>query len=168
MGTIEERKNLMLTVRAMVAGKLDIDLVACGRHTRYADRVMEYAAAHGIGSRVRMLHSVPFSDLPALYQMASVFVYPSFYEGFGIPILEALNSRVPVITTRGGVFPETGGDACIYVEPESTDEMLHALETVLGDRAAADGMRARGAAYARNFREPVIASNLTAVYRSLL
>ena len=68
-------------------------------HTRYADRVMEYAAAHGIGSRVRMLHSVPFSDLPALYQMASVFVYPSFYEGFGIPILEALNSRVPVITT---------------------------------------------------------------------
>ena len=168
VGTIEERKNLMLTVRAMVAGKLDIDLVACGRHTRYADRVMEYAAAHGIGSRVRMLHSVPFSDLPALYQMASVFVYPSFYEGFGIPILEALNSRVPVITTRGGVFPETGGDACIYVEPESTDEMLHALETVLGDRAAADGMRARGAAYARNFREPVIASNLTAVYRSLL
>lgn len=104
VGTIEERKNLMLTVRAMVAGKLDIDLVACGRHTRYADRVMEYAAAHGIGSRVRMLHSVPFSDLPALYQMASVFVYPSFYEGFGIPILEALNSRVPVITTRGGVF----------------------------------------------------------------
>ena len=62
-----------------------------------------------------------------------MFVYPSFYEGFGIPILEALNSRVPVITTRGGVFPETGGDACIYVEPESTDEMLHALETVLGD-----------------------------------
>ena len=168
VGTIEERKNLMLTVRAMVAGKLDIDLVACGRHTRYADRVMEYAAAHGIGSRVRMLHSVPFSDLPALYQMASVFVYPSFYEGFGIPILEALNSRVPVITTRGGVFPETGGDACIYVEPQSTDEMLHALETVLGDQAAADGMRARGAAYARNFREPVIASNLTAVYRSLL
>ena len=66
------------------------------------------------------------------------------------------------------MFPETGGDACIYVEPESTDEMLHALETVLGDRAAADGMRARGAAYARNVREPVSASNLTAVYRSLL
>ena len=54
------------------------------------------------------------------------------------------------------------------MEPQSTDEMLHALETVLGDQAAADGMRARGAAYARNFREPVIASNLTAVYRSLL
>lgn len=168
VGTIEERKNLMLTVRAMVAGRLDIDLVACGRHTRYADRVMEYAAAHGIGSRVRMLHSVPPGDLPAIYQMACAFVYPSFYEGFGIPILEALHSRVPVITTRGGVFPETGGDACIYVDPENTEEMLHALETVLGDTGAVGDMVAKGTAYARNFREPVIAANLTAVYRSLM
>lgn len=168
VGTIEERKNLMLTVRAMVEGALDIDLVACGRHTRYADSVMEYAARNGLGSRVRMLHSVTFADLPAIYQMASAFVYPSFYEGFGIPILEALNSGVPVITSRGGVFPETGGDACIYIDPNNSEEMADALRRVLNNGTVAADMVARGYAYARNFREPVIASNLTSVYKSLL
>ena len=167
VGTIEERKNLLLAVKAVE--KLDdVHLVAIGKSTDYAKKVQDYVEAHGLENRVHIIHNLKFGDLPILYHLASLFVYPSRFEGFGIPILEALNSRVPVITTRGGVFPETGGDACIYVEPESTDEMLHALETVLGDRAAADGMRARGAAYARNFREPVIASNLTAVYRSLL
>ena len=167
VGTIEERKNLLSAVKAVE--KLDdVHLVAIGKSTDYAKKVQDYVEAHGLENRVHIIHNLKFGDLPILYHLASLFVYPSRFEGFGIPILEALNSRVPVITTRGGVFPETGGDACIYVEPESTDEMLHALETVLGDRAAADGMRARGAAYARNFREPVIASNLTAVYRSLL
>lgn len=168
VGTIEERKNLMLTVRAMAEGKLDIDLVACGRHTRYADRVMEYAATHGLGSRVKLLHSVPFEFLPAIYQMASAFVYPSFYEGFGIPILEAMNSRVPVITTRGGVFGETGGNACIYVDPCSAEEMVDALRTVLEDEQAAARMSELGAAHSKNFRENVIAQNLVAVYRELL
>lgn len=168
VGTIEERKNLMLTVRAMAEGRLDINLVACGRHTRYADRVMEYAATHGLGSRVKMLHNVPFELLPAVYQMASAFVYPSFYEGFGIPILEAMNSRVPVITTRGGVFAETGGDACIYVDPYSPEEMGEALRRVLEESDTAQGMVSRGAAYARNFREPAIAGNIMAVYKELL
>lgn len=167
VGTIEERKNLMLTVRAMAEHGLDIHLVACGRHTPYADTVMRYAAQHGLGDRVLMLHSVPFSDLPAIYQMASAFVYTSYYEGFGIPILEALNSRVPVITTRGGVFAETGGDACLYVEPDDAEEMADALRRVL-DGGEAEGMIARGLVHARRFREPVIADNLMSVYRSLL
>lgn len=168
VGTIEERKNLMLTVKAMVEGRLDIDLVACGRHTRYADSVMEYAARNGIGSRVRMLHNVSFADLPAVYQMASAFVYPSFYEGFGIPILEAFNSKIPVVTTRGGVFPETGGDACIYVDPNSPEEMTHALSKILGNTKLREEMVQKGVAHARNFREPIIAEELMAVYRSLL
>lgn len=167
VGTIEERKNLMLTVRAMVENGLDIDLVACGRHTRYADKVMEYAASHGLGQRVRMLHSVSFEDLPAIYQSASVFVYPSYYEGFGIPILEALNSRVPVITTRGGVFSETGGDACLYVDPDDSSEMAHAVTQALNPDTAAS-MVARGLEHARNFHESVIARNLTTLYKSLL
>ena len=167
VGTIEERKNLMLTVRAMVEEGLDIDLVACGRHTRYADQVMEYAASHGLGQRVRMLHSVTFDELPAIYQSASVFVYPSHYEGFGIPIIEALNSHVPVITTRGGVFAETGGDACIYVDPSDSSEMAHAIRTAL-DADNAREMIARGTAHARNFRESTIAENLLSLYKTLL
>ena len=167
VGTIEERKNLMLTVRAMVEYGLDIDLVACGRHTRYADKVMEYAASHGLGQRVRMLHSVSFADLPAIYQSASVFVYPSYYEGFGIPILEALNSRIPVITTRGGVFSETGGDACLYVDPDDSSEMAHAISQALDPETAAN-MTARGITHACKFHESAIAANLVSLYKSLL
>lgn len=168
VGTIEERKNLMLTVRAMVEGQLDIDLVACGRHTKYADEVMEYAARNGIGSRVKMLHSVPFADLPAIYQMARSFVYPSFYEGFGIPILEAFNSQIPVITTEGGVFPETGGDACIYINPNSVEQMIDALKRLQNGDTERKEFIARGLEHARNFREPVIAESLMKVYNSVL
>lgn len=168
VGTIESRKNLMLTVRAMIEGELDMDLVACGRHTPYADEVMEYAACNGIGSRVKMLHSVPFADLPAIYQMARTFVYPSFYEGFGIPILEAFNSKLPVITTQGGVFPETGGDACIYIDPTNADAMVDALQRTWNDESLRSDMVLRGLAHAQNFREQVIAENLINVYNSVL
>lgn len=168
VGTIEARKNLMLTVRAMVEGKLDMDLVACGRHTPYADEVMEYAARNGIGSRVKMLHSVPFADLSAIYQTARTFVYPSFYEGFGIPILEAFNSKVPVITTAGGVFPETGGEGCIYIDPYSSEAMADALRRTWDDEQMRSDMIVKGSVHAENFREPVIADNLKKVYLSVL
>lgn len=167
VGSIEERKNLMLTVRAMAEGKLDIRLVACGKHTPYADKIMEYAAANGIAGRIQMLHNVSFADLPAIYQMADAFVYTSLFEGFGIPILEALNSRVPVITTAGGVFTETGGNACLYVNPFSPEEMAEALRRALGDTILRQDMVAKGLAHAEKFTEPIIAANLTKVYHSL-
>jgi glycosyltransferase involved in cell wall biosynthesis len=168
VGSIEERKNLMLTVQAMATGALDVRLVAIGRHTTYADRIMEYATAHGIADRITMHHNVRFADLPALYQMAEGFVYTSLFEGFGIPILEALNSRVPVITSAGGVFSETGGDACIYVNPFSVEEMVEALRSILEDSSMRADMIARGTAHAARFAEPIIAQNLTRLYRSLL
>lgn len=168
VGTIERRKNLMLTVMAMAEGHLDVELVACGRHTPYADEIMAYAAANGIAHRVHMRHSVEFADLPALYQMSNLFVYASLFEGFGIPILEAMNSRIPVITTKGGVFVETGGDACLYVAPTSVEQMINAIERGLSDNALRDGMIERGLAHSRNFTEPTIAKNLIGVYDSLL
>ncbi len=168
VGTIEPRKNLMLTVQAMAEGRLDADLVACGRATPYVKEIMDYALRHGIANRVHLIHDVSFADLPAVYQMADVLVYTSFYEGFGIPILEGLNSRIPVITTRGGVFPETGGDACYYVDPHSTDEMIVALEKTLNDCDLRAGMIERGCVYALQFREERIAENLIEVYRKTM
>lgn len=167
VGTIEARKNLILTVRAMVEGGVEGELVAVGRRTPYADEVMEYAVRNGVGGRVHMIHDVSFADLPAVYQMARAFVYPSFYEGFGIPILEAFNSRVPVISTRGGVFSETGGDACLYVDPHSVEEMTEALKRVCGGETLRSDMIERGLRHSAAFAEPVIAKNLMAVYESL-
>lgn len=167
VGTIEERKNLMLTVKALRVLP-HLRLVACGRHTPYADRIMEFAAANGLADRVTMIHDASFADLPALYRMADAFVYASFFEGFGIPILEALNSRIPVITTTGGVFSETGGDACIYIDPHSEEAMADALRRVAEDGRLREEMIAKGVAHAARFTEPSIARNLSAVYKSLL
>lgn len=167
VGSIEVRKNLLLTVKAMAEYGVGGHLVACGRHTPYADEVMAYARQHGIADRVHLRHDVTFDDLPAIYQMAEVFVYPSFYEGFGIPILEAFNSRIPVITTAGGVFPETGGDACIYIDPHSPEQMAAAIGDLRRDNTLRRDMTEKGLKHAAKFSEPAIAANLTAVYDSM-
>ena len=90
VGTIEERKNLLLAVKAVE--KLDdVHLVAIGKSTDYAKKVQDYVEAHGLENRVHIIHNLKFGDLPILYHLASLFVYPSRFEGFGIPIVEALS-----------------------------------------------------------------------------
>lgn len=168
VGSIEERKNLMLTVRAMARGRIDTHLVACGKHTPYADKIMEYATSEGIADRVHLHHGVGFADLPAIYRQADAFVYTSLFEGFGIPILEALCSEVPVITSQGGVFPEAGGDAALYVDPHNVEQMIDALKRVLEDSTLRAGMIARGKVQTARFSEEAIARNLMRVYGELV
>ena len=168
VGSIEARKNLMLTVQAMAERRLDIRLVAVGRRTPYSDSILRYAEEKGISDRIRFIHNAAFEDLPAIYQMSRLLVYVSFYEGFGIPILEAFSSGIPVITTRGGVFAETGGDAACYVDPCSVAEMGDALDRILSDEELRQGMIARGLVHAERFSEPRIASDLMRVYEKTL
>ncbi|MDR3062253.1 MAG: glycosyltransferase family 4 protein, partial [Dysgonamonadaceae bacterium] len=97
VGSIEPRKNLLLAVKALQKLEQDIHLVAVGKKTPYQVEVEQYAAQSGISERLHILNKVPLDDLPACYQLASVFLYPSFFEGFGIPVIEALHSGVPVI-----------------------------------------------------------------------
>lgn len=168
VGSIETRKNLLLTLKAMVEGRIDINLVACGKHTPYTFLLMKYAEKNGIGSKVQFLHNVNFSDLPAIYQMSSVLVYASIFEGFGIPVIEALNSGVPVITSKGGVFRETGGDACCYVDPFSVDDMIAGLERVLGNSDLRDNMIELGYIHVQQFREQSTARSMMSVYQSIM
>lgn len=168
VGTIEERKNLLLTVRAMVEGGIDLPLVACGRHTPYADAVMQYAEKHGIANRIHLLHNVSMADLPAIYQMASVSVYASKYEGFGIPIIESLWSGTPAITSRGGVFSETGGDACLYVDSSDVEEMTEALRLALEDNDTRVKMIDRGYEYVKRFSDESVAKALHHVYECIM
>ncbi|MCC8089668.1 MAG: glycosyltransferase family 4 protein [Rikenellaceae bacterium] len=167
VGTIEERKNLWTAVKAVAEHNIDIDIVACGRHTPYADKIAEYAVKNNIENRLHFIHNVTFSDLPAIYQMAQGLIYASFYEGFGIPILEGLNSRIPVITSQGGVFPETGGDACIYIDPHSVEQMADAIEKILSDRELVANMTDKGSNYALKFRDKEVAEDIYSVYRKI-
>ncbi|MGC4001077.1 MAG: glycosyltransferase family 1 protein [Anaeromyxobacter sp.] len=163
VGTVEPRKNLAATVEAL-AGLPDARLVVVGRETAYARQVQARVAELGLGGRVRFLRGVTTEELAALYRLAAVAVYPSFFEGFGIPIVEALCSGTPVVTTRGGVFPEAGGPGSAYVDPESPAELRAELAAILGDADRRARMRTAGLAHAERFRDEVIARELLAVY----
>ncbi|HTN53588.1 MAG TPA: glycosyltransferase family 1 protein [Anaeromyxobacter sp.] len=167
VGTIEPRKNL-LTVAKALAELPDVRLVVVGRPTPYAGVVEAFLRERGIEGRVRFLRGVSTEDLAALYRLAAVAVYPSLFEGFGIPIVEALASGTPVVTTRGGVFPEAGGPGSAYVAPGDAGELRAALAEILGspDRRAA--MRAAGLAHAERFRSERIAADVLAVYAEAL
>jgi glycosyltransferase involved in cell wall biosynthesis len=163
VGTVERRKNLALAVEAL-AGLEGVPLLAVGRATPYQDELRELARARGVADRVRFLSGVATPDLAALYRLATVVLYPSRYEGFGIPILEALFSGTPVVTTRGGVFAEVGGPGTVYVDPDDAAALREELRGLLDDPARRRSMAEAGLRHAARFDEAAIADALSAVY----
>ncbi|MFH0920527.1 MAG: glycosyltransferase family 1 protein [Fibrobacterota bacterium] len=168
VGTVNARKNLMTLVRAFKRlGMRGVSLVAVGSGGGYRRGVQNYVASNGLSDRVFFLDRVSTADLPALYQQAEVFAYPSFYEGFGLPILEALHSRVPVVTTRGGCFPEAGGPGSLYVDPLNVDEMAHALRRALTEPALRESMITTGLNHAQPFTPDAFADKAWNMYREI-
>jgi glycosyltransferase involved in cell wall biosynthesis len=163
VGTIEERKNLLKVVMALHQGRIDIPLVVVGRKTAYYNLVKAYIDSHKL-QNIHFLDQVQTSHLPAIYQGALGFIYPSSYEGFGIPILEALNSGVPVITSRGGCLEETAGKGGILIDPFNQEEMIEAIRNVIEDSALKDRLIREGGAHALRFREEQTIPALYHVY----
>ncbi|MCK4749114.1 MAG: glycosyltransferase family 4 protein [Bacteroidales bacterium] len=163
VGTIEERKNLLRVVMAMHQGKIDIPLVVVGKKTAYFNQVKEYIEKHHL-PYIYFLDQVQTTDLPAIYQGSRGFIYPSSYEGFGIPILEALNSGVPVITSRGGCLEETAGKGGLLIDPFDQEEMIEAIRRVIEDSALKDRLIREGGAHALKFREEQTIPALYNVY----
>lgn len=131
VGTIEERKNVLLAVKALECLPKELKLVVVGRQTGYTEKVKAYVAAHRLADRVIFLNGVPTADLFAIYRQAEVFVYPSRYEGFGIPIIEAIQSGLPVVACTGSCLEEAGGPACQYVAPDDVEGMAKAIRKFL-------------------------------------
>jgi glycosyltransferase involved in cell wall biosynthesis len=163
VGTIEERKNLLKIIQALHQGQIDFPLVVVGRKTPYFSQVKQYIERYDL-SRIHFLDQVQAADLPAIYQGSAGFIYPSSYEGFGIPVLEALNSGVPVITSRGGCLEETAGKGGILINPEDQEEMIHAIRQVLEKSALRDRLIREGGAHALKFREEQTIPSLYNVY----
>jgi glycosyltransferase involved in cell wall biosynthesis len=163
VGTIEERKNLLKIVQALHQGHIDIPLVVVGKKTSYFNQVRQYIESKGL-SHIHFLDQVQAFDLPAVYQGSTGFIYPSAYEGFGIPVLEALNSGVPVITSRGGCLEETAGKGGLLIDPNDQEEMIHAIRQVLEKSALRDRLIREGGAHALKFREEQTIPSLYNVY----
>ena len=164
VGTIEERKNLLTLVKALKDVK-EIPLVVVGKKKSYFNKVMDFLMENKMENRVLFLENVENSDLPAIYQKAELFVFPSVFEGFGIPIIEALTSKTPVITTRGGCFPEAGGPGTVYVNPEDPNEMAAQINALLQSETLRKQMAETGFNYAQRFHPKVISSEIMKIYR---
>ncbi len=167
VGTIERRKNLLSVVKALSLLPHDIHLVAVGRRTKYTEQVEEYIQKEGLQSRVHFLHGVPYADLPIIYRCADVFAYMSIYEGFGIPLLEALNSRVPVVAATGSCLEEAGGPGSKYVAPYDVRAIADAIKECFLP-AVREQMIEQGVEWASKFSPEIFARQTMDCYKKLL
>ncbi|WP_299457729.1 glycosyltransferase family 1 protein [uncultured Microscilla sp.] len=168
VGTIEARKNIGIVIEALQKGAIDMPLVVVGSPTPYLDSLKASIAQNPPKAPVIFLHNVPLKHLPGLYQMAQLFVYPSIFEGFGIPILEALHSNTPVVTSQGSCFPESGGNAAQYIDPHNVESVIDVLNKVLNDNALQKQMIALGQQHLQQFMGDKLAQDLMQVYQYVL
>ena len=145
----------------------DVEAVIVGKRTPYQQKVEESASV--FGNRVKILNGVPTQDLPALYAGASVALNPSKYEGFGIPVAEALAIGTPVIASKGSCLEEAGGPDSVYLEADShSAEWASAIERILEDDGLSCRMSVSGREYAARFTDRIQAEQLHSLYMSLV
>lgn len=167
VGTLEERKNLMAIVEALALLPQDIHLVAVGRRTPYTDRVCSRVEELGLGHRVHIISNVAYTDLPAVYAGAEVFVYPSRFEGFGIPIIEAMSVGIPVVAATGSCLEEAGGASSKYVSPDDCWGMANTIKEIIGSSELRRKMIDDGRKYVERFAPENVARGVMNCYRHI-
>jgi glycosyltransferase involved in cell wall biosynthesis len=179
VGSIIERKNLLNVCKAiyLLRNEMAEPLVVIGDGGKYKQQVKEFIFQNGLAERIIFLSEIPEAksskafqtaeDFPAIYQSAIAMIYPSFFEGFGIPVLEALWSRVPVITSNVSSLPEAGGGAAICVDPASVEEIASAMKRVCDDKEFAASLPEKGWQHAQRFSQENCAKDVMQVYNSL-
>jgi glycosyltransferase involved in cell wall biosynthesis len=167
VGTINERKNILNLVKAVQ--KTTHNLVVVGSKTEYFNKIEAFLQTDGeLRKRIHFLEKVPLKDLAALYQTAELFVYPSIFEGFGIPIVEALFSGTPVISSTGSCFSEAGGLDSIYVDPNNVSLLAEKIKWVLNNPSVSKKMIENGYIHAQKFKDDLIAESLIQFYSELV
>jgi glycosyltransferase involved in cell wall biosynthesis len=166
VGTLEPRKNLPRLIEGFARAGLppELQLLVVGRPGWLYEEAYATVGRLGLGSRVRFLNFVDDAHLPALYNLARAFVYPSLYEGFGLPALEALACGAPVVTAAVSSLPEVAGDAAVLVDPMSVDAIADGIRRALAEEAR---LRAAGPTQARRFSWQGAAHDLLACYTAL-
>ena len=165
VGTIEARKNILAVVKAIT--NIDTHLIIVGGETSYTTGIKKYILENKIENKIIFLKGLSSKELAILYQLATIFVYPSLFEGFGIPIIEALYSKTPVITTNSGVFPEAGGADSVYVDPNNIHELQEKIQLLLTNEKLRTEMAEKGFNFVQKFNDKTIANQVMALYKLL-
>ena len=173
VGRLEPRKNLTTLLAAFArlqrggAVHPNLKLVLAGARGWLEEPIFRTVRALGLEAAVHFPGFIDGDDLPAVYSGAALFVFPSLYEGFGLPPLEAMACGVPVVTSNVSAMPEVAGDAAVLVDPRDVDGLASAIARVLRDEALRARLRAAGIARAREFSWQTTARRTLDVYASL-
>jgi len=170
VGTLEPRKNVPLLLDALVQVRreLDVQLLVVGGRGWLDEPIFAAHARSGLGDAVRFLGTLDQDDLAVLYSHAGAFVLPSMYEGFGLPVVEAMACGAPVVCSNAGPLPEVAADAALLLSPEDPAAWAQAILAVLTDARLADAMRQKGFARAATFSWERAARSTRDVYREAL
>jgi len=172
VGTLEPRKNvpgLLVAYRILLDQKVTNEpLVLVGGKGWLYEEIFDRAEALDLSDHLRFLQGVPNADLPGLYGAASVLAMPSFYEGFGLPALEAMSCGTPVVVADRASLPEVVGEAGLLVDPESPEDLAEALKRILTDDSERARMRKAGLEQAETFSWERVARETYAVYEDVL
>ncbi len=166
VSSFNERKNQINLIKSLNHLK-NQNLLLVGNGKSYLKKCKKYIKKNNLNKRVYILTEIPMQDLASLYQSAEVMVYPSIYEGFGIPILEALYSKVPVITSKGGCFNETGGKKTIYINPKNEYEIADAVNKVTNNIDLRNEMIDEGYKHSKIFSKENLFNKLLKIYNNI-
>lgn len=179
VGSVIERKNLLNICKAifLLRNELSVPLVVIGDGDKYKQQVRDYVMQNGLEEKIIFLSDDPSAkssqsfqsaiDFPSIYQMATAMIYPSFFEGFGIPVLEALWSRLPVITSNVSCLPEAGGPGSYYVNPANAEEIAAGMMKIYSDKQYAVSMVEKGLEYAKKFSPAKYVADIMKIYESV-
>lgn len=179
IGSVTERKNLLTICEALreINEETRIPLVVVGSGKAYLQKVKRYIEEHQLSKHIIFLSEAPYNidsphvrdpiDIPALYRMATALVYPSIFEGFGIPVLEALHCSCPVITSNRSSMPEAGGSAPLYINPNDQSELAEAMCRLISDESLRQKIITEGLKQAQKFTTDKTAARVMEVYKSL-
>ena len=139
-----------------------------GKGKKYREELLSLAQELGIADRVLVLSNINDDQLKSIYEQADVFIFPSLFEGWGLPIVESLLSKTPVITSCGSCFMESGGKHSLYINPQDEVELSQAIIRVLQDTELQQTMINKGYQYAQQFTHHKVTDNLMQAYKQVL
>jgi len=169
-GSFLGRKNHLLTLKAfaVIADKTDCHLVFAGNGGAEQKQIENYIEQHQLQSRVHIIKNIVAAHMPMVYKAAKAVIYPSINEGFGLPILEAFASKVPVITTAGKCFGEVAGNAAVFIDPLSESDIAKAMTEVLESNALRQKLIAAGNVRLTMFSSEKLAEGTMNIYNKLI
>ncbi|AYY86091.1 glycosyltransferase family 1 protein [Chryseobacterium indologenes] len=166
VGTIEDRKNLLNIVRAI--HETDIPLIVVGRKTKYYQKIAAFLKKTKMENQVIFLEGVSMDELAVLYKLADIFVYPSFFEGFGIPVIEALFSKTVVVTSNTSCLPEAGGKDSVYIDPDNYLDLKAKIKFLWENESERKRREEKGFTFVQKFNDEPIARELMHFYQKII